>query len=191
MATGVAVRAATFGQCIDAVRALEVTWRPGTVDGLSDDDVQAELAAAELPVLVPDLSALEALGVPLHTVEHTYCPLEPNPAIAAALGLPQGNVTCHVVQVVSAAMGKPVKLLWHRTDDFRHGRVHPACRSTIRAVHTDDAIVAFGQSHTSVNTDFGHGLGEVPATGPPVAPLVTAAAAGAAIAMRRSAKMPP
>ena len=28
--TGVAVRGTTFGQCIDAVRALDVTWGPGT-----------------------------------------------------------------------------------------------------------------------------------------------------------------
>jgi isoquinoline 1-oxidoreductase beta subunit len=213
--TGVAVRAATFGQCIDAVRALDIEWGPGTVDGLSDDDVQAALAAAEQPMTVPDLD-LPALGLPgvdalaLTTVDHTFtfafqpnCPLEPNPAIAdvrdgraeiwapmknpvvaqqdiaEALGLGQGDVTCHVVQgggsfgrdlfwdaareaaLVSQAMGKPVKLMWHRTDDFRHGRVHPACRSTIRAVHTSDAIVAFAQHHTSVNTDFGHGLGEI------------------------------
>lgn len=31
--TGVAVRAQTFGQCIDAVRALEVSWNPGSVEG--------------------------------------------------------------------------------------------------------------------------------------------------------------
>ena len=32
--TGVAVRAETFGQCIDAVRAMRVDWATGTVDGL-------------------------------------------------------------------------------------------------------------------------------------------------------------
>jgi isoquinoline 1-oxidoreductase beta subunit len=204
--TGVAVRAATFGQCIDAVRALQVTWGPGTVDDLDDDAVQAALAAAELPHVVPDLPDLPGIT----TVEHTFtfafqpnCPLEPNPAIAdvradraeiwaplktptiaqqdiaEALGLPASAVTCHVVQaggsfgrdlfwdaareaaIISQAMGKPVKLMWHRTDEFRHGRVHPACRSTIRAVHTATDVVAFAQHHTSVNTDFGHGLGEI------------------------------
>ncbi len=219
VATGVAVRARTFGQCIDAVRALDVSWGPGTVDDLSDDDVQAALADAELPQVAPDLSALDlggglgALGlsklVP-KTLDATFtfafqpnCPLEANPAIASvadgkaeiwapmktpitaqqdiaeALGLPQDKVTCHVVQgggsfgrdlfwdgareaaLISQAMGKPVKLLWHRTDDFRQGRTHPACRSSIRATYTGDAIVAFTQHHTSVNTDFGHGLGEI------------------------------
>ena len=37
--TGVAVRAKTFGQCIDAVRAMDVDWSAGPVAGLSDDDI--------------------------------------------------------------------------------------------------------------------------------------------------------
>lgn len=32
VSTGVAVRGRTFGQCIDAVRALKVTWGPGTAE---------------------------------------------------------------------------------------------------------------------------------------------------------------
>src|SRR5205823_10782777 len=43
---GVAVRARTFGQCIDAVRALDVKWGGGTVDGKSDGDVLKALKAA-------------------------------------------------------------------------------------------------------------------------------------------------
>ena len=36
---GVAVVGRTFGQCIDAVRALQVDWGPGSVDNESDDTV--------------------------------------------------------------------------------------------------------------------------------------------------------
>ena len=36
VSTGVAVRAKTFGQCIDAVDALHVTWGPGSEDAKSD-----------------------------------------------------------------------------------------------------------------------------------------------------------
>ena len=36
---------------------------------------------------------------------------------------------------VSKAMGKPVKLMWHRTDNFRQGRVHPMATSRVRIVH--------------------------------------------------------
>ena len=51
---GVAVRGQTFGQCIDAVRALDVNWGGGTVDGKSDADVLNELKAAELPLTPGD-----------------------------------------------------------------------------------------------------------------------------------------
>lgn len=43
VSTGVAVRGRTFGQCVDAVRALKVTWGPGTAEGKSDADVLEEL----------------------------------------------------------------------------------------------------------------------------------------------------
>jgi isoquinoline 1-oxidoreductase subunit beta len=118
---GVAVRAETFGQCIDAIRELVVDWGPGTVDGLSDAGVLAELKAAELP-LTP--------SVPLaKTIDETFTfyfrpgdPLETNCAVAdvrgdsaeiwsslkspiwcqeqisETLGITQGNVVVHVAQ---------------------------------------------------------------------------------------------
>ncbi|GAA1213123.1 molybdopterin cofactor-binding domain-containing protein [Prauserella alba] len=58
IATGVAVRARTFGQCIDAVRALKVSWNQGTVDGMSDKDVLADLEKAEVPLAVPEVPVL-------------------------------------------------------------------------------------------------------------------------------------
>lgn len=57
VSTGVAVRAETFGQCIDAVRALRVTWNPGTAEGKSDDTVLRKLKSAELPLAVPPLTS--------------------------------------------------------------------------------------------------------------------------------------
>ncbi len=206
--TGVAIRAQTFGQCIDALQVIDVTWKDGPTAGMSDESVQAALAAAELPQLVPDLDL--PLDLPVNTLDREItfafqpnCPLEPNPAIASfaegkcevwgpfktpaiaqadialALGLLPTDVTCHVIQaggsfgrdlfwdagreaaLISKAMGKPVKLGWTRTDDFRQGRAHPANRSSIRAIYTDDSILAFSQNHTSVNTDYGHGLGDI------------------------------
>ncbi|WP_007023225.1 molybdopterin cofactor-binding domain-containing protein [Saccharomonospora iraqiensis] len=121
ISTGVAVRAATFGQCIDAVRALRVSWGPGTAEGKSDDTVLDELRDAEIPLdLKPPFS---------RTVEETFTfyfrsnsALEPNcavadvradraeiwsglkspivaqQAIAAELGMPQSAVTVHVTE---------------------------------------------------------------------------------------------
>jgi isoquinoline 1-oxidoreductase beta subunit len=200
VAGGVAVRAQTFGQCIDAVRALQVQWAPGTADGKSDANVLADLEAAELP-LTP------ALGPSIDQRFTFYFrpgdPLETNCAIAdvsgghaeiwsslkspvwaqqtlsTILGLPQTAVTVHVTQgggsfgrhlfadaafeaaVISQAIGKPVKLMWHRTDSFRQGRCHPMCTSRVRITYLGNQVLAFDQRHTSVATDFSMGLGEI------------------------------
>ena len=62
---------------------------------------------------------------------------------------------------ISKAMGKPVRLMWHRTDNFRQGRVHPMCTSRVCISYLANNVLAFDQRHTSVATDFGHGLGEL------------------------------
>ena len=204
VSTGVAVRGETFGQCIDAVRALDVTWGPGTEDGRSDQDVRREIAKAELPMAVPTVPILTktldarftfafASNSPLETncaiadvragsAEIWSClksPIVAQQSIAAKLELPQDKVKVHVVQgggsfgrhlffdaaleaaEISQRMGKPVKLMWHRTDDFRHGRTHPMCTSRVRATYLLGDVLTFEQRHTSVATDFGHGLGEI------------------------------
>ncbi len=223
--TGVAIRARTHGQCIDALQVIDVTWKASPTSGMSDASVQQRLSERDalagignvlsglgLPSTIPELLAEGGLDVlsPVKTLDYqtTYafqpnCPLEPNPAIAdfrdgrcevlapfktpvvaeqdiaLALGVGLDAVRCRVIQaggsfgrdlfwdagreaaLISQAMGKPVKLTWTRTDDFRQGRAHPACRSNILATYTDDAVVSFSQLHTSVNTDYGHGLGEI------------------------------
>ncbi|MEZ0094223.1 molybdopterin cofactor-binding domain-containing protein [Streptacidiphilus sp. EB129] len=204
VSTGVAVRGSTFGQCIDAVRALQVGWGPGTEDNSSDATVLQELAAAELPLVVPPLPLLtQAVDARFTFHFASNSALEPNCAIAdvrsdsaeiwaavkspivaqgqiaAELGLPVPAVTVHVVQgggsfgrklffdaareaaEVSRAMGKPVKLMWHRTDDFRQGRTHPMSTSRVRATYGLGQVISYEQRHTSVATDFSHGLGEI------------------------------
>jgi isoquinoline 1-oxidoreductase beta subunit len=99
--------------------------------------------------------------------------------IAANLGLPVDKVTVHVAQgggsfgrhlfcdaafeaaTISRKLGKPVKLMWHRTDSFRQGRSHPMVTSRVRAVYTAGNVISFDQRHTSVATDFTQGLGEL------------------------------
>ncbi|HJS96292.1 MAG TPA: molybdopterin cofactor-binding domain-containing protein [Solirubrobacteraceae bacterium] len=197
---GVAVRAATFGQCIDAIRALEVTWAPGPAAGKSDPDVLADLLGAELP-MTPGLG--QTLDQRFTFYFRPGDPLETNCAVADVrsgsaeiwsamkspiyfqetvaqiLGLPVSSVKAHVTQgggsfgrhlfadaafeaaAISKAMGKPVKLMWHRTDNFRQGRVHPMCTSRVRVSYLGTNVLAFDQRHTSVATDFTHGLGEM------------------------------
>jgi isoquinoline 1-oxidoreductase beta subunit len=202
--TGVAVRGATFGQCIDAVRALRVSWGPGTVEGESDATMLAKLRAAQLPLAVPSLpplattlerefvfywksnSALEpqtaiadVRGAVAEIWSCMQAPILVQERIAAALGLPVGSVTCHVTEgggafgrrmfenapleaaLISQKIGKPVKLMWHRTDEFRYGRVHPMCTSRIRASYLGGNVLAFEQRHTSIATDYTMALGEI------------------------------
>ncbi|HEY3732459.1 MAG TPA: molybdopterin cofactor-binding domain-containing protein [Streptosporangiaceae bacterium] len=202
ISTGVAIRGQTFGQCIDAIQAIKVTWGAGTVDGQSDATVLAALQAAEPPFAVPPLGALSVKGAfTFYFASNT--PLEPDCAIAdvrsdraeiwaslkvpidalndiaIALGLPQDAVTVHVVEgggsfgrhlfhdaateaaEASQAMGKPVKLMWSRTDTFRQGRAHPMCVSRVCANTLLGNVVTFEQLHTSVQTSFSHGLGEI------------------------------
>lgn len=198
---GVAVRGSTFGQCIDAIRALDVKWGPGSVDDKSDADVLKDLKAGELP-LAPALpgKAIEQLftfyfrpGDPLETNcavadvksgsaeiwSALKSPIYAQEQIAQNLGLSPTQVTVHVTQgggsfgrhlfadaafeaaAISQKLGKPVKLMWHRSDNFRQGRVHPMCTSRVRIVHSGDNVLSFDQRHTSVATDFTHGLGEI------------------------------
>jgi isoquinoline 1-oxidoreductase beta subunit len=200
----VAVRGQTFGQCIDAVRALKVDWGPGPVDDASDDTVLRELRRAELPLAVPAVPLLtqtvdgdftfhfaSPAGLePLCAVADVRSdraeiwaplkvPIVAQKAIAEALGVPQSAVTVHVTQaggsfgrklfpdaaveaaLVSKAVGKPVKLMWHRVDECRAGRAHPMSTTRVRATCLAGQVLTFELRHTSVTTDFGQGLGEV------------------------------
>ncbi len=79
---GVAVRAKTFGQCVDAIRAMDVDWGPGEVAqmGLTVEKITEDLRAAQLP-MTPAL--------PGEVIEDEFVfnfrpgdPLEPNCAVA-------------------------------------------------------------------------------------------------------------
>ncbi|MBO0843616.1 MAG: xanthine dehydrogenase family protein molybdopterin-binding subunit, partial [Nocardioides sp.] len=202
--TGVAVRAATFGQCIDAVRALNVTWNDGPVAGKSDADILAALRKVEVPLAVPSVpiltktvdtdftfwfagnSALEtncAIADVRSDSAEIWCgtktPVAAQEDLAGRLGLPVSSVKVHVVTgggsfgrklffdaateaaQASKAMGVPVKLMWHRADDARQGRVHPMATTRVRATALAGEILTWELRHTSIKTDFAHGFGEV------------------------------
>ncbi|WP_243794860.1 xanthine dehydrogenase family protein molybdopterin-binding subunit [Saccharopolyspora gloriosae] len=98
--------------------------------------------------------------------------------IARELGLPQTSVTVHVMPSggsfgrrlfndaaveaaqISQAMGKPVKLIWHRTDDIRHGRVHPAKHHKVRVHYGQDQVLSYEHWNAAVDTSLEHGFGE-------------------------------
>ncbi|MFG2194251.1 molybdopterin cofactor-binding domain-containing protein [Streptomyces sp. NPDC048639] len=200
--TGVAVVAETFGQALEAKDALEVRWKKGTVDTLSDDDIREKLRAAALPFVVPPLLT-KHVEAEFDFAFASHAPLETNSAvadvrsgsatiwsglkspivalqtIARELGLPQDKVTVHVVQAggsfgrrlffdgaleaarISQKSGRPVRLMWSRIDDMRHGRMRPATHHKIRATYALNNVLTFEHRVAAVETDLRHGLGEI------------------------------
>lgn len=202
--TGIAVRAKTFGQCIDAITTMDVEWEGGKLAGESDETILKKVKKAEWPLATPKVSLLAKKVDAEFTFRfRSNSSLEPNCAIADVrsgsaeiwgsmkspvvaqeeiareVGLPISKVTVHVTEGggsfgrklfhdaaleaarISKAMGKPVRLMWHRVDEPRQGRLHPLCTSRLRATHLGGEILSFEQRHTSVETDFGHGLGDI------------------------------
>ncbi len=202
--TGIAVRAQTFGQCIDAIREMDVEWNEGSVEGESDYTILAGLRRAEIPMAVPDVPMLaEQVDADFTFAFRSSAALEPNCAIADvredsaeiwaglkvpilaqqniadAIGLPQDQVKVNVITSggsfghklfsdaaieaaqISKKMKKPVRLMWHRADEPRQGRLHPMVTSRVRATMLAGEVLSFEQRNTSVVTDFSHGLGEI------------------------------
>ncbi|WP_405673896.1 molybdopterin cofactor-binding domain-containing protein [Streptomyces sp. NBC_01530] len=100
-------------------------------------------------------------------------PMEARADIAASVGLPASAVKVHVIRgggsfgrrlnydaaieaaLVSKAAHRPVKLMWSRGDDTRHGRMRPADHHRIRASHAVGRVVAFAHATASVNESYG------------------------------------
>ncbi|WP_290054276.1 xanthine dehydrogenase family protein molybdopterin-binding subunit [Amycolatopsis solani] len=106
-------------------------------------------------------------------------PIVAKQTIAQELGLPENKVTVHVQQGggsfgrrlffdaaleaahISKAMKKPVRLMWSRIDDMRHGRARAASYHRIRATFALGQVLTFEHRVASVETDWSHGLGEI------------------------------
>ncbi|MGH3929999.1 MAG: molybdopterin cofactor-binding domain-containing protein, partial [Pseudonocardiaceae bacterium] len=105
-------------------------------------------------------------------------PIAAQSTIAEAVGLPVEQVTVHVVRgggsfgrrlhfdgaleaaQISKAVGRPVKLMWSRADDMRHGRMRPRAYTRHRFTHVGGQILSYEERVCNVETDFRHGLGE-------------------------------
>ncbi len=201
--SGVAVTAKTFDQALKAGSAVEVTWGPGTVDGVSDAEIKEQLAEAipstTYPPLLLNQGVVEAtfdfafvnhapmeVGSAVADVQSgsaevwvaTKSPTGAQSAVAEAVGLGANKVTLHVVRGggsfgrriyhepaveaarVSHAIGKPVKLMWTRNDDMRHGRVRPRSHHQLRAVHAVGDVLSYEHRMSCVELDLGSGTGQ-------------------------------
>ncbi|MGH3863222.1 molybdopterin cofactor-binding domain-containing protein [Actinokineospora sp.] len=99
--------------------------------------------------------------------------------VAKSIGLAPAAVKLHVLRAggsfgrrlfwepaveaaqVSKKIGKPVRLMWTRTDDVRHGRLRPASHHKIRATYLLGEVLSFEHRMASVETDLKHGFGEL------------------------------
>lgn len=140
----------------------EFEWAPATHASMETESAIADVR--------PD-------GVEVWT--GSQAPIWAHEEIAKALGLPLNRVTVHVVPAgggfgrrcfydaameavqVSKALGRPAKVMWHRTDDMRHARMRPPVCHRIRASLLGGQVVSYEQRAAGVLTDFGHGFGEI------------------------------
>lgn len=94
-------------------------------------------------------------------------------AVASAIGLPESAVTVHMTRgggsfgrriypdaqveaaLISQATGKPVKLMWTRNDDMRHGRMRPASRHRMRITYAAGEVLSFENLSSAVQLDLG------------------------------------
>ncbi|WP_089106352.1 molybdopterin cofactor-binding domain-containing protein [Streptomyces hyaluromycini] len=98
----------------------------------------------------------------------TQTPMDARETVADLLGLSKTAVRVHVMRgggsfgrrlnfdqaieavLVSKAAHRPVKLMWSRNDDIRHGRMRPADHHRIRASVAGGRVVAFQHMSASV-----------------------------------------
>jgi isoquinoline 1-oxidoreductase subunit beta len=220
--SGVAVSAKTFDQALKAKSKVQVTWGSGSVDGVSDEDIESRLTAA-IPPMTPALPPTQKLDATFSFAFVNHAPMEvgsavadvhsdsaeiwvasksptgAQSAVASAIGLSADQVTLHVMRAggsfgrriyhepaveaarVSKAIGKPVKLMWTRNDDMRHGRVRPRSHHQLRAVHAVDPlrrereVVSYEHRASCVELDLGSGTGQALIDAGYVSPTIGAA----------------
>jgi isoquinoline 1-oxidoreductase beta subunit len=160
---------------------LRAAQLPMVVPPLLSKSIDAEFvfAFASNSPLEPDCAIADVRPDSAEIWSCLKVPIVAQEDIAKQLGLPIDAVKVHVTQgggsfgrhlfhdvaaeaaEISQKMGKPVKLSWSRTDNFRQGRTHPMCTSRVRVNYLAGNVLSYEQRHTSVQTDFGHGLGEM------------------------------
>lgn len=106
-------------------------------------------------------------------------PIVTQQAIAQDIGLPMGALKVHVIPsggsfgrrlfwdpvqsaaYISKVTGRICKLMYHRTDDVRHGRMRPHQYQKVRATILDGQVTSYQQRGAAPNVDTRHGFGEM------------------------------
>jgi isoquinoline 1-oxidoreductase subunit beta len=98
--------------------------------------------------------------------------------IATALGIPDANITMHVpfaggafgrhlfgesaieAALISRALGMPIRLMWTRNDDMRHGRFRPMTQHSLQATWLAGTMLSFEHRVSAAEMDLRHGYGD-------------------------------
>ena len=105
-------------------------------------------------------------------------PIAAAQSVAVDLGLPPTAVKAHVIPSggsfgrrlfwdpvqqaaqVSKLLGRPCKLMYHRADDMRHGRMRPIQRHSIQAHAVAGQVVSVDHRIAGARMDTRHGFGD-------------------------------
>ncbi|HEV7825437.1 MAG TPA: molybdopterin cofactor-binding domain-containing protein, partial [Mycobacteriales bacterium] len=166
---------------VDIRKRLRAAALPFVVPALLTKTVGAEFdfAFASHAPMETNSAVADVRGDRAEIWSSLKSPIVAKQTIARAIGLSEDKVTVHVVQgggsfgrrlffdaaleaaQVSKKLGRPVKLMWTRVDDTRHGRMRPATHHKVRATLALGGVLAYEHRVAAVETDFGHGLGEI------------------------------
>lgn len=168
-----------FDQLKASALPLAVPEIPKLLDGeVQTIDMEFEWAYVNHAPLEPNVAIADVKPGSAEIWSPLQNPIIALQEIAKACDLPQSAVTVHVTRgggsfgrtlwfdaaiesaQISRAMGKPVKLMWHRTNDMRQSRGHPPTYHRLRATVAGGSVLSYEQRVSAVQTAINPGLGE-------------------------------
>ncbi|WP_327356874.1 xanthine dehydrogenase family protein molybdopterin-binding subunit [Streptomyces sp. NBC_01304] len=164
----------------DGIRARLRKAAPGFLPPLLTKHIEAEFDFAPVShaPLETNCAVADVQGGRATVWAPAQSPIAARKAVASAIGVPASHVDFHVVQAggsfgrrlffdaaieaarVSKGAGRPIRLMWSRIDDMRHGRMRPPTHHKLRATYAAGALLSFEHRMASVETDVRHGIGD-------------------------------
>jgi isoquinoline 1-oxidoreductase subunit beta len=142
-------------------------------------EAEFEMAAASHAPMETDCAIADVRPGSCEIWAGLQSPIVTQQAIAADLGLPVDKVKVHVIPSggsfgrrlfwdpvqqaaqISKLLGRPCKLMYHRADDMRHGRMRPPQYHKARATMLLGEVISYQHRIASPRLDTRHGFGEM------------------------------
>ena len=170
------------GQTDETIQAsLKSAILPFAIPSLGSQTVEGEfeMAAASHAPLEVDCAIVDVRADRAEIWAGLQSPIITQQAIAMDLGLPMEALKVHCIPTggsfgrrlfwdpvqsaayISKATGRICKLMYHRSDDVRHGRMRPHQYQKIRATLLLGQVISYQQRAASPKVDTRHGFGEL------------------------------